>query len=122
MDPFERSLHERLARREPSQDFAAQVMAQVHAAADEPREMIAPRRRPALFFGWRWATAGALAAVMAGVVVVRDQQERSRRVAAERAEAELAETLQLAGFTIHEARERVWGSLDASTEEKGETR
>ena len=122
MDPFERSLHERLARREPSQDFAARVMAQVHAAADEPRETIAPRRRPALFFGWRWATAGALAAVMAGVVVVRDQQARSRRVAAERAEAELAETLQLAGFTIHEARERVWGSLDASTEEKGDTR
>ena len=121
MDPLERNLREQLARQEPSEDFAARVTAQVQALEQEAQTVIEMPARPSLLRRWRWAAAGALAASMAVTVAVRENGRRSQQAAAERAEAELAETLQLAGFTIHQARERVWGPLDVSLEE-GDTK
>ncbi len=111
MDPFEHELRARLARREPPSDFTERVMAKVRAeapAAPVPVETPgrARRRRPAAF---RWATVGAMAASLAfGVLVVR--QQRAERRAAEQAEAQLMESLSVAGFKVSQARDRVWGA------------
>ena len=121
MDPFERSLREQLTRQEPSEGFALRVMERVRALEEETQTVIEMPPRPGLLKRWRWAAAGALAASMAVTVTVRENGRRSQQAAAERAEAELAETLQLAGFKIHQARERVWGPLEVSLEE-GDTK
>lgn len=120
MDPFERSLHEQMARREPSEGFTANVMDQIRALEDETQTVV-ELPKPSFLARWRWAAAGALAASMALTFAVRENSRRSQQAAAERAEAELAETLQLAGFKIHQARERVWGPLDDASA-KGETK
>lgn len=117
MDPFERSLREQLARREPSEGFTANVMDQIRALEEDETQTVIELPRPSLLARWRWAAAGALAASMALTFAVRENSRRSQQAAAERAEAELAETLQLAGFKIHQARERVWGPLDDAAEE-----
>jgi|GEM_PF-2249290 len=121
MDPFERSLREQLARREPSEGFTANVMDQIDQIRDLEGETqtVIELPKPSFLARWRWAAAGALAASMALTIAVRENSRRSQQAAAERAEAELAETLQLAGFKIHQARERVWGPLDDAAE-KGE--
>lgn len=112
MEPFERELSARLARREPSADFTARVMAGVRTAAEEEKppvvEFRAPvrKRRPAVF---RWATVGAMAAsLLVGALVVRHQ--RAERRAAEQAEAQLIESLSFAGMKVSQARDRVWGA------------
>jgi hypothetical protein len=104
MDPFERDLRQVLARRDPGERLTAAVMERVRNQASAEQTVIgAPARRP--LFGWRWATAGALAASLAGGVYM--QQQRQGR-AAERAEAELVEALFLAGSKINYARYRAW--------------
>ena len=111
MDQFERELAARLARREPAPDFTARVMAEVLSAGeaeDAPLEFPARKRtrRPAVF---RWATVGAMAASLAfGVLAVR--QQRAERRAAEQAEAQLMESLSVAGFKVSQARDKVWGA------------
>jgi len=111
MDPFEHELKARLARHEPSVDFTARVMASVQAAAGQdkaPIEFRAPRpsRRP---WALRWATVGGLAASLAfGFLAMRYQ--RAERRAAEQAEAQLMESLSVAGMKVSQARDRVWGA------------
>ena len=112
MDPFEHELSARLARREPSADFTARVMAGVRKGAGEDKAPVvefrkpAPKRRPAVF---RWATVGAMAAsLLVGALAVRYQ--RAERRAAEQAEAQLIESLSFAGMKVSEARDKVWGA------------
>jgi hypothetical protein len=112
MDRFEHELKARLERREPSTDFTARVMERVRAQAEEPAEAAPiefparPRRRPAVF---RWAAAGAMAASLAfGALAVRHQ--RAERRAAEHAEAQLMESLSVAGSKVSQARDKVWGA------------
>lgn len=113
MKPYEHELKALLERKEPSADFTARVMAavQVEAAqAQGPIEFPAPPpravRRPAMF---RWAAVGAMAASLVfGVLTVR--QQRAERRAAEKAEAQLIESLSLAGAKISLARDKVWGA------------
>jgi hypothetical protein len=116
MERFERDLKQMLARREPAADFTARVMAGVQAAAaktQEPVEFPGSRavrqpqaRRPPVF---RWAAVGAMAASLAfGALALRHQ--RAERRAAQQAEAQLMESLSVAGSKISQARDKVWGA------------
>lgn len=111
MDPFERELKLRMARRAPSADFTARVMAGVDALADRAKAPVElPVRKPARGpWAFRWATVGAMAASLAfGVLAVR--QQRAERRAAEQAEAQLMESLSVAGTMVSQARDKVWGA------------
>jgi negative regulator of sigma E activity len=113
MKPREHELKTLLARREPSPDFTARIMAAVRAETDQARKPVefpapAPKaaRRPVVF---RWAAVGAMAASLVfAVLTVRHQREEKR--AAERAEAQLIESLSFAGAKISMARDKVWGA------------
>lgn len=109
MDRHEFELKRALARREPAPDFTSRVMSSVRAEGEAheaggPQSIAVLRQRSQ---AWRWAAVGALAAsLMLGVVV---EQRRTDRQAAELAEAQLYETLLLAGEKMHQAREGVRG-------------
>jgi hypothetical protein len=112
MKPYEHELKALLARKDPSADFTARLMAKLQsevAEAPKPIEFPAPpkvNRRPAVF---RWAAVGAMAASLVfGVLSVR--QQRAERRAAEKAEAQLIESLSLMGAKISLARDKVWGA------------
>jgi hypothetical protein len=97
MEPVHDELREIYGRRNPSADFTARVMTQVRA------ERI--RKRPVTM---RWAAVGALAASLMLSVYVSKQRERTRvQQRAEQAEAQLIESLQIAGIKIGKAREAV---------------
>jgi hypothetical protein len=100
MHPTGDELRQALSRKEPSADFEARVMQQVRAAGRQ-------RRFPLK----RWSIVGAIAASLTVGIYVR-QQRRATPPALPTAEAELAgeqllESLQLAGWQIHKAREAV---------------
>lgn len=108
MDQFELELKRALERQDPGPDLAARVMSQVRsepAIGDRPTAKVVAfsrvRRRV-----WRWAAVGAVAASLAVSVLV--EQRRSDRRAAT-AEAELYETLLLAGEKLSQARDGVTG-------------
>lgn len=114
MDPFERDLSELLARREAPAGLQASVMDRIRAEAQAPAAAVVemPKRvwtKRAWTGSWRWAAAAGLAASLSVGLFVRD---RSRRAAAEQAEAELVDALQVAGFKIHLAQKRVFGEGD----------
>lgn len=92
MERVEFELKEALARRKPPPDFTERVMRQVRA---EPRSSGGV---------WRWIAAGAMAASLSvGFFVYSEKQA----VAAQRAEADLVLSLQIAGVKISEARDAV---------------
>ena len=106
MEPFERELRLLLQRHDPSRDFTARVTEAAFAAKPAPVAAFpASRRRPS---NWRWAVGAMAASLAVGAIVVR-QQAADRR-SAERAEAELIETLFVTSEKISQARDRVWGS------------
>jgi negative regulator of sigma E activity len=95
------SLHDELKeiheRQNPSADFTARVMAQVRAERT--------RKKPTVL---RWAAVGALAASLTLSVYVSKQRQQTRvQQRAEQAEAQLIESLQVAGIKIGKAREAV---------------
>jgi hypothetical protein len=91
-------LKEIYARQNPSADFSARVMTQVRAERGV-------RKKPVIL---RWAAVGALAASLTLSVYVSRQRERTRvQQRAEQAEAQLIESLQIAGEKIGKAREAV---------------
>jgi hypothetical protein len=97
MEPVHDELKEMFGRQNPSADFTARVMTQVRA------ERV--RKRPVIM---RWAAVGALAASLMLSVYVSKQRERTRvQQRAEQAEAQLIESLQIAGIKIGKAREAV---------------
>jgi hypothetical protein len=109
MDQYELELKRALERCEPGSDFTARVMSQIRSerslAADVTSKKIAsfPRMRSGV---WRWAAVGAVAASLTlGFVVEQRRSERLARIA----EAELYETLLLAGEKISQARAEVIG-------------
>lgn len=109
MDQYELELKRALERCEPGSDFTARVMSQIRSersfAADEAGEKVVsfPRWRSGV---WRWAAVGAVAASLTlGFVVDQRRSERLARIA----EAELYETLLLAGEKISQARAEVIG-------------
>jgi hypothetical protein len=90
-------LKEMFGRQNPSADFTARVMTQVRA------ERV--RKKPMTF---RWAAVGALAASLMLSVYVSKQRERTRvQQRAVQAEAQLIESLHIAGIKIGQAREAV---------------
>jgi hypothetical protein len=101
MYPTADELKQALTRRQPSADFTGRVMLQVHA-----------ERRVRRFPLKRWSIVGAIAACLTVGIYVR-QHRRAAPVAPPTAEAELAEeqlleSLQVAGWKIHQAREAVF--------------
>lgn len=118
MDPFERDLTELLARREAPAGLKACVMNRVRAEAERSAAVVEmPQREPRrgwpkrVWTSWRWAAAAGLAASLSVGLFVRD---RNRRAAAEQAEAELVDALQVAGLKIRLAQQKALG--------EGETR
>lgn len=110
MKPSEHNLKDLLARREPSEDFTARVMAAVNAEKEGGRKVVespARSRRPAVF---RWAAVGAAAASLTAGVFALRQHQRAEKRAAEHAEMQLMESLSLAGSKISMARDRVLGA------------
>lgn len=109
MDQFELELKRALEAKDPASDFAARVMSEVRSTpaigTDRPATEVVTfsrvRRRV-----WKWAAVGAVAASLAVSVLV--EQRRSERRAAT-AEAELYETLLLAGEKLSQARDGVTG-------------
>jgi hypothetical protein len=104
MYPTGDEIRQALARRQPSADFTGRVMRQVRAEARV-------RRFPLK----RWSIVGAIAASLTVGIYVR-QQRRHAAPPPPTAEAELAgeqllESLQLAGWQIHKAREAVFVPL-----------
>jgi hypothetical protein len=100
MLPTGDELKQAFARKEPSADFTARVMQQVRA---DGRVRHFPLKR--------WSIVGAIAASLTVGIYVRHQR-RAAPPALPTAEAELAgeqllESLQLAGWQIHKAREAV---------------
>jgi hypothetical protein len=100
MYPTGDELRQALSRQEPAADFTARVMQQVRA-----------ERRVRRFPLKRWSIVGAIAASLTVGIYVRQQRRAERHVLAVQ-EAELAgeqllESLQLAGWQIHKAREAV---------------
>lgn len=106
MTPFEDELRRALARREPSGDFSARVLAQV-------REQEPHRERPAWsWFGWTWfgwarawvvVAAIALMLIPAGVLYRRHE----RAVRGETAKQQLILALRIAGSKLDQASQRV---------------
>ena len=105
MDPFERDLTELLARRDAPADFKASVMDRVRAEVQDSATVVEMPKR-VWTRSWRWAAAAGLAASLSVGLFVRD---RNQRLAAEQAEAELVDALQVAGFKIHQAQQRILG-------------
>jgi hypothetical protein len=101
MLPTQDELKQALSRREPSAGFTERLMEQVRA---EPRGKRFPLKR--------WTIVGAIAASLTAGVYIR-QHRRAEPPAAPSVEAALAgeqllETLQVAGWQIHKAREAVF--------------
>lgn len=101
MYPTRDELREAFTRKEPSADFTARLMQQVRA---EGRVRRFPLKR--------WSIVGAIAASLTVGIYVR-QHRRAAAPAPPSAQAELAEeqlleSLQLAGWQIHQAREAVF--------------
>jgi hypothetical protein len=101
MYPTGDELRQALSRQQPAADFTARVMQQVRA---EQRVRRFPLKR--------WSIVGAIAASLTVGIYVR-QQRRAAPPAPPSAEATLAEeqlleSLQLAGWQIHQAREAVF--------------
>lgn len=100
MFPTDDELKQALSRKQPAADFTERLMWQVRA---EPKVRRFPLKR--------WTIVGAIAASLTVGFYVR--QQRRAAPAAISAEAELAgeqllESLQVAGWQIHKAREAVF--------------
>jgi hypothetical protein len=101
MYPTGDELRQALSRQQPSADFTARVMQQVRA---EQRVRRFPLKR--------WSIVGAIAASLTVGIYVRQQRRAAAppppSAEAELAEEQLLESLQLAGWQIHQAREAVF--------------
>lgn len=115
MTRLEEQLKEALAGREPSEDFAARVLAKANEEAAEAR---ANRRgdwrdwlrAPA---GWRLASAAACAVLLAASgSVIYEQHEREAR--GEAAKEKLMTAVRIAGVKLQQVHRRV---LDAEAME-----
>lgn len=101
MTPFEDELRRALARREPSGDFSARVLAQV-------REQEPHRERPAWsWFGWAraWVVVAAIALMLIPAGVLYRRHERAVR--GETAKQQLILALRIAGSKLDQASQRV---------------
>jgi hypothetical protein len=101
MYPTGDELRQALSRQEPAADFTGRVMQQVRA---EQRVRRFPLKR--------WSIVGAIAASLTVGIYVRQQRRAAAppptSAEAELAEEQLLESLQLAGWQIHQAREAVF--------------
>lgn len=101
MYPTGDELRQALSRQQPSADFTARVMQQVRAG-----------QRVRRFPLKRWSIVGAIAASLTVGIYVRQQRRAAPpphpSAEAELAEEQLLESLQLAGWQIHQAREAVF--------------
>jgi hypothetical protein len=100
MYPTGDELRQALSRQEPAADFTGRVMQQVRA---EQRVRRFPLKR--------WSIVGAIAASLTVGIYVRQQRRAAPpppSAEAELAEEQLLESLQLAGWQIHQAREAVF--------------
>ena len=92
MTDFEDQLRRALARREPSQDFAARVVARA-------------TRRPAVWAGWRsWAAAGIAASFVLGGLGFDIEQQRGRE-----AKAQLLQAMQITSSKLTNIQKKVQG-------------
>lgn len=92
-DELERDLRESLAARHAPENFAEKVLARV------TNQKASRRPRPALFLHWR----SALAAVLIAAVLVTAglwQRQRQRRIAGERARAQVMLALRITSNTL----------------------
>lgn len=104
MTPFEEQLKQALARREPSPDFAARVV----AIAANGRKLSATARLQLWFHGtrtWRWAPAMAALLVMSGGAVYEQHQRAAR---GEAAKEKLLIAMRIAGSEMHRAQHRIF--------------
>jgi hypothetical protein len=105
MTDFEDQLRRALERVEPSEDFAARVVARA------TRE-----RRPTWFQGWNfhwrgWAAAGIAATLLLGAVGLElDRREKVRREGLE-ARAQLIQAIQIASTQLDKVHKKVQGEL-----------
>ena len=97
IDDFEQELREQLTARNAPEGFADRVMARVA----ERRE----RRRWFLQPVWQWATAAALAAVLAAGAGIQHQREQRRK--GEEARAQVLLALRITGTTLREVERRI---------------
>jgi hypothetical protein len=100
MYPTGDELRQALSRQQPAADFTARVMQQVRA---EQRVRRFPLKR--------WSIVGAIAASLTVGIYVRQQRRAAPAppsAEATLAEEQLLESLQLAGWQIHQAREAVF--------------
>lgn len=92
-DDLERDLREDLAARPAPDGFAEKVFARV------TNQEVCRKSRPVLFMHWR----SALAAVLLAVVILAAgiwQRQRQRRIAGERARAQVMLALRITGSTL----------------------
>lgn len=90
MKPLEDDFRSHLRRKEPPEDFAARVLERIKHAPKRPsllRRFLDAFSKPP---GLRWATAAALAIVLAGAGYARYRQQRVRKGEMARAEVMLA--------------------------------
>ena len=107
MTPFEQELKRALARREPSEDFTARVMAKTVASEQAPRQAAATK--PSFWFPVvpmfsRFAAFALLAVVLAAGAFY---QHRARQEKGEAAKQQLMTALHIAGKQLHDAQRRV---------------
>lgn len=101
MTDFEDQLRRALERKEPSEDFAARVVAQA-----------AKTRRPAPWFTRPpWAVAAIAASLMVGAVDFElDRRERTRQQG-EAARAQLIQAMQITSTQLDRIHKKVQGAL-----------
>ncbi|HEX7359549.1 MAG TPA: hypothetical protein VF283_03560 [Bryobacteraceae bacterium] len=99
MTPFEAELKRALARREPSEDFSARVLARTQEK--KVGQTIAFRLPGRLL---TWALAAALLLALGGGVAY---QRHERAVRGQTAKRQLLLAMQIAGSKLHYARQQV---------------
>lgn len=106
MTDFEDQLRRSLARRDPSPDFAARVMAQVSARRG-------PRARFAGWLDWRPWTAAAVAAslLVAATGLDLGRRERIQREEGEEARAQLIQAMSITSAQLNKIHKKVQGAL-----------
>ncbi len=97
MRPFEDELRNALSRRDPGDDFTAQVLARVN-------ERKSRQRPPWLSFTWQLAWAAALLLVLVSGLAYR---QHLREQKGQEAKRQLLMAMQIAGSHLHQAQLRV---------------
>lgn len=106
MTDFEDQLRRALARRDPSPDFAARVLARVSKTSR-------PRHQSPAWLDWRPWTALAVAAslLIAATGLDLDRRDRIARQEGEEARAQLIQALSITSTELNKIHKKVQGTL-----------